>query len=598
MSNVFADGTLVKESSKPDTYVVYSGKRMLVYDGASILLIRAMGLDLANTRTVSDGSLSSIPLIKLESAPLTPPSLVFPPDNKGQRFFLDTNGSISLITQGKEIRIAEIRGWLRTIHGGCNGADPDWHYYLDVDPEWAESKDIDLNQILKVGNMLNANFLITKNEVKEAYLLNKSLAFAAVTLPTIKVELNGWRRYTPDLEPHKWLYTTTLKPLDWNFRSSGDLCPNIYGEPPIWPYDPLHPDPSDPKIELTPGDYDINDKAPYVSISGSILTDNPHLEEAWGSTILVRYYGGLPLFLRDAEKQLQDRIRVAGQIWGGNKAPTDPTHPARWTEIHPPDIIKVLPYKEPKETVRGVAVVASNGLVVGETRSLSGDIYPPSPRPPSSRLEVKEYVGMETNFRTIIEGNANKNGARIRVYDDRVNIYVKVQGQGGWGAPGKFKAIYRVRWAPIILGELVPLKLYYSDERRDNFTTATQDGIRSAEAAGYRYVRDEGMIYSRQDDNAGLVPLRLYYSDERRDNFTTATQDGIRSAEAAGYRYVRDEGYVFTQQEPDRGLVPLRLYYSDERRDNFTTATQDGIRSAEAAGYRYVRDEGYITTRR
>jgi hypothetical protein len=41
-----------------------------------------------------------------------------------------------------------------------------------------------------------------------------------------------------------------------------------------------------------------------------------------------------------------------------------------------------------------------------------------------------------------------------------------------------------------------------------------------------------------------LVPLWLYYSDDRRDNFTTATDQGRRDAEAAGYRFVRFEGYI------------------------------------------------------
>jgi hypothetical protein len=91
---------------------------------------------------------------------------------------------------------------------------------------------------------------------------------------------------------------------------------------------------------------------------------------------------------------------------------------------------------------------------------------------------------------------------------------------------------------------LIPLKLYYSEQRGDNFTTATDQGRRDAEAAGYKYVRDEGMIYSSQDDSEGLVPLRLYYSEQRGDNFTTATDQGRRDAEAAGYKYVRDEGYI------------------------------------------------------
>ncbi len=96
----------------------------------------------------------------------------------------------------------------------------------------------------------------------------------------------------------------------------------------------------------------------------------------------------------------------------------------------------------------------------------------------------------------------------------------------------------------------------------------------------------------------GLVPLKLYYNEDRRDNFTTATQDGIRDAEAAGYTFVRDEGYVYRMQEPDQGFVPLKLYYSEERRDNFTAATDQGSREAEASGYKFVRNEGYMTPRR
>jgi hypothetical protein len=51
-------------------------------------------------------------------------------------------------------------------------------------------------------------------------------------------------------------------------------------------------------------------------------------------------------------------------------------------------------------------------------------------------------------------------------------------------------------------------------------------------------------IYKHVAKGMGLVPLKLYYNEERRDNFTTATQDGIRDAEASGYTFVRDEGYI------------------------------------------------------
>ncbi len=136
---------------------------------------------------------------------------------------------------------------------------------------------------------------------------------------------------------------------------------------------------------------------------------------------------------------------------------------------------------------------------------------------------------------------------------------------------------------------MVPLKLYYSDARRDNFTTATSEGERDARGAGYRYARVE--CYLLRSQQTDTVPLKLYYSDSRGDNFTTATKEGARDAVASGYRYVRDEGYLYPDERP--GMVPLKLYYSDARGDNFTTATPEGERSAKAAGYRYVRVEGY-----
>jgi hypothetical protein len=134
------------------------------------------------------------------------------------------------------------------------------------------------------------------------------------------------------------------------------------------------------------------------------------------------------------------------------------------------------------------------------------------------------------------------------------------------------------------------LKLYYSDTREDNFTTATPEGKSDAQGAGYRFVRNEGYVFPNR--RPGTKPLQLYYSDAREDNFTTATPEGIADALGAGYRFVRTEGYVFIRRK--RGTKPLRLYYSDAREDNFTTATKQGKLDAEAAGYRFVRIEGWV----
>ena len=137
---------------------------------------------------------------------------------------------------------------------------------------------------------------------------------------------------------------------------------------------------------------------------------------------------------------------------------------------------------------------------------------------------------------------------------------------------------------------MVPLKLYWSAARGDNFTTATAQGERNAIAAGYAFARIEGYIFATP--RSGTVPLKLYWSAARGDNFTTATAEGERDAIAAGYTFARIEGYIYPT--PQTGTVPLKLFWSDARRDNFTTATDIGKSHAYAASYRFARIEGYV----
>jgi len=97
---------------------------------------------------------------------------------------------------------------------------------------------------------------------------------------------------------------------------------------------------------------------------------------------------------------------------------------------------------------------------------------------------------------------------------------------------------------------VAPLKLYWSPAREDNFTTATETGWRDAEAASYTLVdRTEGFVLPSQSTPTSqrtlTVPLNLYWSDARADNFLTASDFGRQDAEAAGYRCVRVEGYIY-----------------------------------------------------
>lgn len=95
-------------------------------------------------------------------------------------------------------------------------------------------------------------------------------------------------------------------------------------------------------------------------------------------------------------------------------------------------------------------------------------------------------------------------------------------------------------------GKAIPLYLYYHATRKDNFTAAAPQSIQAAEAGGYRRANLEGYVLEsvKPAYRNQYKPLWLYYHPVRKDNFVSASEQGIRVAEAGGYRKVRIEGYV------------------------------------------------------
>ncbi len=137
--------------------------------------------------------------------------------------------------------------------------------------------------------------------------------------------------------------------------------------------------------------------------------------------------------------------------------------------------------------------------------------------------------------------------------------------------------------------EIVSLNLYYSDERGDNFSVVSAQGVAAAKAAGYRFVRHQGCIYTSRTPTT--VALRLYYHPGRGDNFSTASKKGALDAQAAGYRFVRVQGYVYPTR--NQQTKPLELFWSSARGDNFS-ATKPGFGAARRANYDQVRTEGFV----
>ena len=169
----------------------------------------------------------------------------------------------------------------------------------------------------------------------------------------------------------------------------------------------------------------------YVQVSGSLVTDPAHIGQGSQS------------------------YNDAMTIWQGNESHTSPTNPARWTEIHPPDSIQRVSDIDPNATpgttlMMGVAVCCQSGLLdTGEVyNEITTDLRPNGNQPAGEVAQVTEYVGHETAFSSIVEGNATLTGAQITKFPDKVTVHVKVRGQPFHGGPGKFKAVYRLWWAP------------------------------------------------------------------------------------------------------------------------------------------------------
>ncbi len=171
--------------------------------------------------------------------------------------------------------------------------------------------------------------------------------------------------------------------------------------------------------------------------------------------------------------------------------------------------------------------------------------------------------------------------------------------QGPQQKPPRLVSSIRIRFGAAAAGGIppprpalgrVPLNLYYSSARGDNFTTGTSVGEQSAQSSGYGFARIEG--YGFRDPQPGTVPLKLYWNAARGDNFTTASAQGEQAALASGYVFVRVEAYIYPTQQP--GTVPLKNYWNQARGDNFSTATAIGEQNARDSGYVFTWIEGYV----
>ena len=398
------EGKLYREISTSEVYLISAGKKIWVPNPPALFL---MGFNWSSVTVVPVGTLNAYPRFNIPSSSLTPGSLIFPPEGKAHPLAL-VPGSVKAMSRGKEIQLVELYGWIRAIADGC-GPEPDFHYGLELDTDWALAQGIDLHRILRVGNVAAMGSMQPGFHPRHA-----------VSVPLIVIELNAW----------EWNNVTATagltKPPDWTFIGNCD-------KPATWPFDQLQPTAGQ---SLQP----VAKDRPYVRVAGSLITDSPHDVQTRPNTFLSRYFGITDSDAAEWEGSAPD--------WQPGTDTNSRDHYARYTEIHPPDLFQVLAPKEPRVTVRAVALAARTGLF-NPCEQVDFDIFPEASRPPSSQIRYEELRGPET--RLPWGENAN-NGSWITAFDDHVHIKARICGGYPGGSPGRFKAIYRVWWEPVSSG--------------------------------------------------------------------------------------------------------------------------------------------------
>jgi hypothetical protein len=251
---------------------------------------------------------------------------------------------------------------------------------------------VDLRTFCKLGDILSWG------------IKSSTDCYSTVAIPAIHVELNGWTTRTMSGSP----------PSGWLEIPSGT------GEAVWWSFNPT--------IDPDGGGTWNYSALPYVEIAGALVTDEPHYDDS-------------------------ARCGSVGQLWSGNENEQDAGNPARWTEIHPPDSIRSVPFSPPRigsgsfGSLQAIAVLSADGRENTAEVTFS---YGPGTYPAGVPPQVEEFVGPESALGTVTTGNATHSGAAIDVSvtsDGTTNVLIRVGVTGRPGSPGKFKAVYRAYWA-------------------------------------------------------------------------------------------------------------------------------------------------------
>ena len=300
-----AQFTCLREWDKPDVWVITGSTAVLIPSPAALF---DLGLGWDSVEVVPSGALArnGIGTRKLPSASATPLSMVFGPNGDGSapgtRWPRSETPGISLPNSS---HVVELRGWIAEVpvpdppHPMAN-TDPDIHYGLVLDVDWLLVNGYDLHTLVTAIDVVARDW-------------GSGEAHAVAATLELKIEING---LPMDLGPRS-SSRARVCPDDW-FEIPGLGQPNV-----LWPY----------QIPVVGADGTPLRKGEYVRVCGSLVTDPAHIG---GSGTTASY-------------------NDAATIWQGAERLTSPSNPARWTEVHPPDLIQRVADLPPEQQNKGSA---------------------------------------------------------------------------------------------------------------------------------------------------------------------------------------------------------------------------------------------------
>ena len=136
-----------------------------------------------------------------------------------------------------------------------------------------------------------------------------------------------------------------------------------------------------------------------------------------------------------------------------------------------------------------------------------------------------------------------------------------------------------------------PLRLFFSDQRLDNYTAAAPQGVLNAQSSGYR---DAGVIGHLETAGLpGTKPLFCYFDPVTGDNLVSDLGRPAGYGECNLGADGNVEGFVY--QSPQAGTVALNFWINDlDRRDAHTVTDVQSDGELIAQNYRKVRTIGHV----